>query len=262
MTAATVHHGDCRAIMPTLPAASVNIVLTDPPYSSGGMYRSDRSSQVHTKYVQTDSASGHNLMPFDGDNRDQRAYLTWTDLWMREAFRLLTPGGIIGAFTDWRQLPTMTDALQCAGFVWRGIVVWHKPAGRVAQNKWGNVCEYVVWGTKGQRPVNPTDAAHPGFYSAMPPNFRDREHITQKPVEVLQGLLKIEPAGAVVLDPFTGSGSTGVAAALNKQTFIGIEQDPYWCDTARRRIAGIGKQSDADQMTLDTHGGLAEEFTA
>ena len=54
----------------------------------------------------------------------------WATLWLSECWRLAKPGAPALVFSDWRQLPAMTDAVQAAGFEWRGIVVWHKPNAR------------------------------------------------------------------------------------------------------------------------------------
>ena len=94
-----------------LPDASVDAVVADPPYSSGGMVRSDRANiGTVTKYTTSQNTKRADLIDFGGDNRDQRAYQYWSALWMAEAMRATKPGGIIMAFTDWRQLPATTDA--------------------------------------------------------------------------------------------------------------------------------------------------------
>jgi len=63
----------------------------------------------------------------------------------------LKDGGYFLSFTDWGQLPVMTDAVQAGGIVWRGIVAWDKGGGARAPHKgyFRHQCEYVVWGTKG-----------------------------------------------------------------------------------------------------------------
>ena len=234
----TLYCGDALAVLRELDTGSVDAVITDPPYSSGGAFRGDRIQDVHTKYVQTDSISGADLASFSGDTRDQRGYGYWCALWLGECRRVTAPGGVVAVFTDWRQLPTTTDFLQAAGIVWRGIVPWHKPNGRPVQGRWANQCEYVVWGTNGPRSLDvlgPT--AFAGFYQANPP--RDRDHITQKPLEVMRSLVRIAPEGGIVLDPFAGAGTTGVAALMEGRRFIGIELDEHHCATARRRADGV-----------------------
>lgn len=243
----TLYCADALAVLRELPAASVDAVITDPPYSSGGMMRGDRVQDAKTKYVQTDSVSGNALADFTGDNRDQRAYGYWSALWLSEALRVCKPGGACALFTDWRQLPTTTDMLQAGGWVWRGIVPWHKPGGRMTQGRFANNCEYVVWGTAGPRPWDGYETL-PGFFQANAP--REREHITQKPVDVMRSLVRICPTGGTILDPFAGSGTTGVAALIEGRRFVGIELTEHYATVAAERLAaasmkpGRGEQSD------------------
>lgn len=249
---ATLYRGDALAILPQLEGGSVDAVITDPPYSSGGQFRGDRTQGAHQKYVQTDSRSGHLLPDFSGDTRDQRGYAYWCALWLGECRRVTIPGGVIALFTDWRQLPTTTDMLQAGGIVWRGILPWHKPNGRVVQGRWANQCEYVAWGTNGPRPLDQLGpVAFSGFLQANPP--RQRDHITQKPLEVMRELVKIVPPGGTVLDPFAGGGTTGVAAVMEGRRFVGIELDEAHCVTARRRLDGakVAPQLAQDLLPLE-----------
>lgn len=251
---ATLYRGDALAVLRELPDASVDAVITDPPYSSGGMVRSDRVQDVHTKYVSSDSGSGNDLAAFSGDSRDSRGYHFWVALWLGECIRVVKVGGIAALFTDWRQLPTTTDALQAGGFVWRGVVPWYKPAGRPVQGRWANSCEYVVWGSNGPRDLMALDGiALPGFYQASPP--REREHITQKPLSVMRELVKIVPPGGVILDPFMGSGTTGVAALNEGRRFIGVELTEHYAKVAADRLASAAMKPRDDQ--LDLLGGAA-----
>lgn len=235
MPTVDMRHGDALRVLSEMDTASVDAVITDPPYSSGGMVRGDRAAGVHAKYVNGDSRSGNALAAFGGDNRDQRSFGYWSALWIGEALRVTRPGGVLAVFTDWRQLPTTTDAIQAGGWVWRGIVPWHKPNGRRVQGRFANNCEYVVWGTCGPRALNTIPNALNGFYVLNTP--RTREHITQKPVELMRELVKITPPGALILDPFAGSGSTGVAAVAEGRSFLGVEASEHFHGVAVRRLA-------------------------
>lgn len=202
-----LYGGNALAVLASLPDASVDAVITDPPYSSGGQFRSDRMGDVHTKYVNSDSGTGNQLAVFAGDNRDQRAYGYWCALWLAECLRVTKPGGTCLLFTDWRQLPVTTDALQAGGWVWRGIVPWVKPDARPQAGRFTAQCEYVVWGSAGAMPLSLGDDCLPGFYQAIAP--RNREHITQKPVSVMRSLVKIAPAGGGCPGPVHGCGHDG-----------------------------------------------------
>ncbi len=230
------------AVLAELPDACVDAILTDPPYSYGGMFRGDRTQNVKTKYVKSGSESGSIDLPeFSGDSRDQRSFSYWCALWMAEAMRAATQGAVLAAFTDWRQLPTMTDAIQCGGWIWRGVVPWVKHAYRPTMNRFSSQCEYVVWGTNGARALEGGPPL-PGFYEGNPP--RDREHITQKPIDVMRALCRIAPPQGVVLDPFAGSGTTAVAAVLEGRRAICCEIVAEHAEISRRRLAAAEAGTD------------------
>ena len=236
---ATLYLGDCLEILPTL--GKVDAVVTDPPYSSGGQFRGDRAQDTRTKYVQSDSWN-KSLPEFSGDTRDQRAFHFWSSLWAGAARQLTNPAGIACFFSDWRQLPVSTDYLQSGGWLWRGIVPWAKKTYRPQMGRFGAQCEYVVWGSNGPLPTEREVGCLPGFFDYSAP--QDREHVTQKPDGLLEDIVKIVPAGQTVLDPFMGSGTTGVACAKLGRKFIGIEIEERYFDIACKRIEDAYRQGD------------------
>lgn len=116
--------GDALTILPTLEANSFDALITDSPYANGGLTAAARAKPPSQKYVQGGGAQLH--ADLVGDERDQRSHLKWMHLWLSECARVLKDGAPVLLFTDWRQLPLTTDALQIAGFTWRGITVWDK----------------------------------------------------------------------------------------------------------------------------------------
>ena len=233
---ATLYCGDALDILPRLDP--VDAVFADPPYSSGGMFRGDRTTKTSEKYQSSRYRSLY--AEFSGDSRDQRSYAHWSALWLSAALRLTRPSGVCGVFTDWRQLPTTTDAIQAGGWVWRGLVVWDKTeAARPQKGRYRNQCEYVVWGSNGVLPAD--GPVLPGLFRHVV-STDDKHHMAGKPVAVLRDLLRITRRGATVLDPFMGSGTTGVAAARLGRRFVGIELEPTHFETACRRIDDAYRQ--------------------
>ncbi|MCK9896948.1 site-specific DNA-methyltransferase [Frankia sp. AgB32] len=232
----TLHEGDSLAWLATLPTGHADALVTDPPYSSGGQFRSDRATGSTIKYAQS-SYSGASLPDFSGDNRDGHGFALWATLWLSEAHRVVRPGGVVCLFTDWRQLPTMTDVLQAGGWVWRGINVWAKPAHRARpqQGRFRNQAEFIVWGSHGRMPSG--GAVHPGLHEGVAPVGEGRSHPTEKPLTVMRDLVRIVPPGGLVLDPFAGSGTTGLAALLEGRRFAGCEITPHYAALARQRLA-------------------------
>ena len=227
--------GDCLDVLPGLAPGSVGAVVTDPPYSSGGMYRSDRMKDTRTKYQLSSVVDEKPL--FSGDNRDQRSWCLWCCLWMGLLRRTCRSGAVLATFTDWRQLPTATDAIQAAGWLWLGIASWDKVDSRPMPNRFRQQTEFLVWGSNGPRPcvTSPGTSYHAGAWSVRPPKS-DREHSTQKPVKLLEMIVAIADDDDLVLDPFAGSGTTGVACIRTGRRFIGVELEPRYADIAVRRM--------------------------
>lgn len=230
----TIYNGDAFDVLPGL--CGVDAIVTDPPYSSGGAFRGDRMQTTLQKYVQNDSSLQQNGFNFSGDNRDQRAFLAWCSLWLNAA-RCATRGGgaTVSCFIDWRQLPTMTDALQAGGWVWRGVGAWSKKFGRPRSGGFANSCEFLVWGSNG--PLVANDMYPNSVFEASTTKAVDKEHITQKPESVVSWAMGNVAAGSVVLDPFMGSGTTLVAAKQRGCPAIGIEIDERYCEVAAKRLA-------------------------
>jgi len=208
---ATLYLGDCREILPTL--GKVDAVVTDPPYGI------DYGKRMKGK---GDGAGG-----LDANRWKDYGEFTWDEQRpSREVFdaiRAAAPIQIIWGgnyFTDYLP-PTMQ---------W---LIWDK-----CQRDFSLADFEVAWSSQ--------QAASRIFDYSRPQALRDgREHPTQKPVALMVWCLERLPASAkVILDPFAGSGTTGVACAKLGREFIGIEREPTYFDIACKRIAEAQKQGD------------------
>jgi DNA modification methylase len=241
-----MHKGDALTILRDLPDASVDAVITDPPYSSGGTFRGDRTTDPTNKYVPTKEVVNFHAT-FSGDNRDQRTFGFWASLWIAECQRVTKPGGLLLSFIDWRQFPTLSDLIQMHGWVWRGAVVWDKTQGmRPTAGRFRQQAEFVLWASNGPMPYDMTEPCLPGVFRHAP--FQGKMHIAGKPEALMRDLIAIVPAGGLVLDPFAGSGTTGVAALKTGRRFIGIEITEHYYDVATQRLGEAAKHW---QPTLD-----------
>lgn len=230
--------GEALATLRTLPSASIDAIIADPPYSSGGAFRGDRMAGTNTKYTSTDVLALRD--DFAGDNRDQRAFAYWSALWLAECLRVAKAGAPIVLFTDWRQLPTVTDSMQAGGWVWRGIAVWDKTEGaRPTLGRFSSQCEYMVWGSAGAMPFERLAEAErqvlPGVFR-VPVRQADKHHVTGKPTNLMRQVVKICRPGGTILDCFAGSGSTLVAAKLEGFDYVGIEIMSHYADICRQRL--------------------------
>ena len=226
---------DTLRLLPQLPPASFDAVITDPPYCSGGTTASERRRSPEEKYSQDGKLCGR--PSFGGDLKDQRSFTWWSTEWLSLSRELLKEGGYCLVFIDWRQLPAMTDAFQAADLTWRGIVAWDKgPASRAPHKGYlRHQCEYLVWGTRGPCPAATHAGPFPGCYT-IPVDRKDKHHLTGKPTALMRRLVQIVAPGGKILDPFAGSGTTLVAAQAESRLAWGIEREPEYCRISKARL--------------------------
>lgn len=203
-----VMHGDCVDVMRGLPKASIDLVLTDPPYLCN--YR-DRSGRT----VANDN---------DG-------------AWLQPAFaqiaRVLKPDSFCVSFYGWHQVDQFMAAWRAAGLHPLAHLVFHKEyASSQRYAAAHHECAYLLAKGKPPKPSEPPADVAPWQYTG------NRLHPTQKPVSVLEPMVhNFCPRGGLVLDPFCGSGSTLVAAQRRGRDWLGIELDAEHHATAVDRMA-------------------------
>jgi len=244
-----------------IPDGSIDAVITDPPYSSGGAFRGDRMASTTLKYVS--SSTKIERPDFTGDTRDQRAFAYWEALWLAECLRVSRPAAPLCVFTDWRQIGATIDAVQAGGWIYRGIVPWDKGEGvRPKLSRPRNQCEYIVWASNGPMPERPGVPVLPGCLR-VPVLVAEKRHIAGKPIELMRAINRLCVPGGTILDPFAGSGSTGIAALLDGYRFVGIEREASYCAIAEaglREAASAGVQRmllDVEAPRPPAHGALA-----
>lgn len=226
--------GDAIQEMARLPDASIDAVITDPPYCSGALSEAGKSRASH-QGLRSETIRSGRFAWFEGDQMTT-AGLAWLLREMAvEAFRLLKPSGHLLVFVDWRMVPTLAPAIESAGLRLRNVVVWDK-GGFGTGNGFRPTHEMILHLTR----------SDPVFYAAdvgnviRVPRIRsvDRDHPTEKPVPLLQKLIRVvTPPGGVVLDPFAGAGSTGLAAQIEGRDAVLIERDERWREVVSGRLA-------------------------
>jgi len=241
-----LYQGDCLELLSEMEVthkSRFDAVITDPPYCSGAVTKSGRDAAPATKYCQDGKTLGR--PSFTGDSRDPRSFVFWSTMWFAYARRLCRPSAYGLVFIDWRQLPVVTDVYQASGWTWKGICVWNKGRGARAPHKgyFRHQSEFIVWGTNGKVPKlldrGPFDGVH-----SIPIRQSDKHHITGKPTPLLRELVQVAPVDGLILDPFAGSGTTGVSATLEGRRAILIEQSEECCQVAAKRLeaAAVGEQ--------------------
>ncbi len=210
----TLYLADCREILPTL--AKVDAVVTDPPYGIG------YDPTVHKKYDGSDS----NFSNIVGDEKEQDFGFL---------FKINRPLIIWGAETIHRQLPHRGRWL-----------CWYKRSPGMKPNTMRGSDFELAWVNKKSGYYGYLNVIHGGMINADSENGNNaaREHPTQKPVAVMRWCIEQINNANLILDPFMGSGTTGVAAVKLGRKFIGIEIESKYFDIACRRIDEALKQPD------------------
>lgn len=227
-------HGDVLSMLRSFPNDYFDGVITDPPYSSGGRSTADRQKSTANKYTSTKEKCS--IKNFEGDNKDQRSWTNWCAEWLKECRRVVKDGTPICVFCDWRQIPSLTDAMQWADIIWRGIAVWDKKNSRPQPGHFRQQCEFIVWGTKGNTAPGRKNIYLPGIFSHSYVNNPDRLHQTQKSLELMREIVKIVESGGTILDPFAGSGTTCLAAKLEGYDYVGVEISEHYAKVAENRL--------------------------
>jgi len=219
-----------------------DMVLTDPPYSSGGRTFTERRQDPITKYAvevhRKETTESQADVTFTGDNLDQRAWTKFTAEWLTLAREVTKPSGLLLSFIDWRQLPAMTDAVQMAGWIWRGVAVWDKGNARPINDGIAQQAEFIVWASNGKMLKKTKDSTYSwGVIASARVHASKRLHMTEKPLELMRELARVARPNSSILDPFMGSGSTIHAAELEGMDATGIELTDHYYDTAVERMA-------------------------
>lgn len=224
----TLFHGDCLEVMASIDEQSVDAVLTDPPYSSGGRRENSRSLRKSmNRAVEDDDWIRGDAMSTNGFVFLLRSCgVQWR--------RILRPGGHVLSFIDWRMWGSLAAALESADLRQHPLLVWDK--GRLGMGAiFRNQHELIVHMSAGN-PLTPQRRDVPNVLTFPP--VRDGDHPTEKPGDLLETLLSVvAPPTAVVLDPFAGSGSSLYAARRLGMSAIGIEADERYCEVIASRLS-------------------------
>ncbi|PZR85256.1 MAG: site-specific DNA-methyltransferase [Stutzerimonas stutzeri] len=226
----SLYLGDALEVMETLDI--VDAIITDPPYCSGSVSEASRTA---AKGQGLRSENIAKLGWFVGDNMGTAGLAMLLRSMAFRGLQILDPAGSMLVFCDWRMVPNLAPTIESAGLRFQNLVVWDKGMmglgmGFRAQHE---IILHYTAGAPKYHDLGTSNVIRTARVSAG-----DREHQTQKPTELMEVLVKVvAPTGGTILDPFMGSGSTGVAAVASGRGFVGIERDRGHFDTACRRIS-------------------------
>ena len=256
-------NGDCVEVLDTLSDESIDLIFADPPYNlqlSGDLLRPNNSKVmgVDDEWDRFDSFS---------------EYDTFSRSWLNACRRVLKPTGSLWVIGSYHNIFRVGATLQDLGFWILNDVIWHKtnPMPNFRGRRFTNAHETLIWCVK-----DPTAKRYTFNYDAMKSlnegvqmrsdwllplctgNERlkkdgQKAHPTQKPESLLSRvILATSKPGDLVLDPFSGSGTTAAIAKRFGRRFIGIEQDLEYVKLARQRLEAVHQLKDQEVLAIDT----------
>lgn len=221
-----LYQGDCLAQIKSLDDASVDLIVTDPPYkvtpkgcagTTGGMI-----------------AKKQNMlgMVFEHNDIEPEAYAP-------EFYRVLKDGSHCYVMTNHVNLINMLNSFSNVGFHFIKSLIWKKD-NKIMGRFYMSQFEYILFFRKG-RGVQINNCGTSDVLEVPNKKHKDADgknlHDTEKPVELMEILVEnSSKLGDVVMDPFMGVGSTGIACKHLDRNFIGIELDPNYFELAKSRI--------------------------
>nr|WP_195405224.1 site-specific DNA-methyltransferase [Streptococcus constellatus] len=235
-------HGDSLRIIPKIKAKSINCIIADPPYflSNGGTTNSG-GKQVSVNKGDWDS--GMTLAEKHKFNRS----------WIRRCKRILADDGTIWISGTLHNIYSIGMALEQEGFKIINNITWQKknPPPNLACRNFTHSTETLLWAKKDQngnkyffnydlmKEINNGKQMKDVWEGSLTPKSEKTfgKHPTQKPLYLIERVLQASTKqNDVVLDPFMGSGTTGVACKKLSRKFIGIEKDTTFIKLAKNRI--------------------------
>lgn len=225
----TLYHEDCGFILPTL--CNVDHVITDPPYE-------DELHEAIGRIRRKDGQEMISTLGFGGINAD-RSNIAASLVRVSAGWALIFC--LAEGVRAWR------DDLQAANAKYDTCLAWVKPDAAPRFNGQGAArgfeCVVTAWCGKGYRAWN--GGGKRGVFTHMVNGDRPGGHPTEKPVGLMRELVWLySMPGQTILDPFMGSGTTGVACVNLGRKFVGIERDPKHFASACKRIERAYAQGD------------------
>ncbi len=232
----SISQNDCLKGLTTIASKSIDFILTDPPYNLGNFMHNRNTNLVKMRENQF-AYSGWDNLEFDEWKENM-------NIFFKESNRVLKKKGSMILFMSLMKLETMIELAEKNGFYYKTVGIWHKknPMPRNMNLHFINSTEAWIYfineGTTGifnNKGKVIHDFIESGLTNASEKSFG--KHPTQKPVKVLNhfiGLLSNEKD--TILDPFMGSGSTGVSCEILNRKFLGIEIDEKYFKIAKNRI--------------------------
>ena len=213
---------------------SVDLIIADPPYSSGARQTADiwrRNVMTRADHWETEW--------FGTDNLSTAGFMFFIRGVFLSLFQKAKEGAHLYCFIDWRNYPLLIQTLESAGWRPLNLIVWDKTSFALGSD-YRFQHELIALASKGSpNPFNMKDV--PNVIRVKRP--RPGIHPTIKPIQLISTFVKMSSKeGDLVIDPFCGSGTTGEACAMLNRRFVGIDIDGKYVEMTKTRITSTEGQ--------------------
>lgn len=229
--------GDCLEVMRSMPSESVDLVVTSPPYNLG---KQSIKNKLHSFNYDTYS-----------DCIEYEEYITWQRLVLSECLRLIKPTGAIFYNHKPRiQKGLLDDRSKIVdGFPLRQIIIWQRDGGHNHEASFfTQTYEFIFLICKGKYKVRQKECGIGDVWRIS--QKRGSSHPCPFPEELPRRCIQSSLHNQIVLDPFSGSGTTCAVAKSLGCDYIGIDLSENYCQMARERIAEISTFFEPKQISL------------
>lgn len=229
-------NADCLEALSKIPDNKVDLILTDPPYNLGNFMK-NRDTNLHKMRDNFFGAAGWDNLEFD-------EWVDAMDVFFKETSRIIKSGGSMIVFMSIIKVETIIKLAEKYGFYYKTTGIWHKknPMPRNMNLHFVNSTEAWIYFTYKKRTgtFNNEGKVIHDFLESSVTSISEKKygkHPTQKPEYVMEHFITLlSNENDWVLDPFMGSGTTGVVSMRNNRNFIGIELDKKYYNIAKKRI--------------------------
>lgn len=237
-----LHMGDCLTHLKQIPTDSIDLLLTDPPYNLGNFMRNRATNLAKMRENFFGSAG------WDDESPDNWEKLM--DEFLEETHRIIKPGGSAVVFMAIIKVESIIRLAEKHNLYYKTTGIWHKtnPMPRNMNLHFVNSTEAWIYFTIGARRGtfnNNGSLLHDFIESSSTPASEKKhgKHPTQKPLQLMNYFVNtLTNPGDIILDPFMGSGSSGVSAVANGRKFIGIELLPHYFEISHKRIKEVSDE--------------------
>lgn len=224
----TLYEGDAISLLPELPGGTIDLIITDPPFAIDF-----KAKRLNYNRSGSNVLEGYREVP-------EEEYREFTQRWIGEAARVLSPAGSMYIFSGWNRLRDILEGIDSAGLSTINHLIWKYQFGVFTKKKYVTSHYHILFVVKDPKryTFNKVDHYPEDVWVINREYWKGRKKTpTKLPSELVRKILAYSSnPGDLVLDPFLGSGTVAAVARAEGRHFLGFEVVPEYCAFAREVV--------------------------